>query len=203
MKRSSLIVFLFIYGTILFAQRNTIILNKDNSSQTRRQMKSTYVSNLRLHFEPNISKFSKMDSLVYFNSDTIGFIHSKRNGRVLFSGLKPPSNYLAGKVLFFYKNGKIKRIESWGNYSYDYYLLPFTYYAERKGKWRFYKTNGDLSKEILYYLEGNKVYEKTIKYDRNGDIKSGKTVLIMEDNSTFIIIDNNNNSLFNKEYRQL
>lgn len=179
MKRLSLIVFLFIYGTILLAQRNTIILNKNNSNQTKRQVKSTYVSGFRLHFEPNISKFSKTDSLVYLNSDTINFKYSKRNGRILYSGLKPPSNYLAGKVNFFYKSGKIKRIESWGIYSFDYNLLPFTYYLQRKGEWIFYKKNGDIRKVIIYYSEGNKVYEKTIKYD-SGFVKYEKTILIME-----------------------
>jgi len=174
MKEISLIIFLSLNGIILSAQEDSIVLNQQNSNQTRRQVKSTYVSNLRLKFEPKTSKFSKTDSLAYFNTDTLNFRYCKKNGDVMYEGSKPPSNYLLGKVLFYYGSGKIKRIESWGNYE------PLNhYYAEEKGKWTFYKRNGNIKKELIYYLEDRTVFKRTIRYDKNNDIKYEKNIDIM------------------------
>ena len=135
-------------------------------------------------------KENKQDRLV-LQTDTTSYyfrVYDKKN-RLLLEGQKNGIyGWLQGKIIFYYKNGKVKRIEYRDIDNMDMcHIYDFKNKNELDSSytWKYYRSDGTIKMQKVYFIkelpengmDSAYKYEaipQTTEYKRNGNVKSVK-----------------------------
>ena len=134
-------------------------------------------------FSWNPKSINKQDSLVIIDHQPRFFKVYNSKNRLLFEGKTSEGKELQGEIMFYYKTGKIKRIEYWDNKlrndSCGFNGIQINDAPGREGTWKFYYRNGKLKKEYKYII---KIYscqpfeyrflKQITTFKKNGKVKS-------------------------------
>lgn len=134
------------------------------------------------------SKFTHQDSIIMAPPHTMYYKVYDRLNRLIMEGQTAGSGAeLTGDIKYFYKNGKLKREEKWGEGilrdSCEHELILMHDAPGPEGTWKYYRKDGSVLKTVEYNLlpreHNNKIscywVALTTNYSRKG--KKGKTLV--------------------------
>jgi hypothetical protein len=183
--KSPFLALLFYVSTLTFGQIQKI----DTTNIYKNKTKGFKVYK-REWFTPKagtyngLSKINKQDSLVLEDESPRYFKIYDAKKRLLFEGSRKKGSEMEGDIKFYYKNGKLKRIEHWDNKDYMDSCgngIRINDAPGPEGTWQFFRKNGSIKKQYDYIVKiysfpsfDYNVIKQITKFRRNGIKKSVK-----------------------------
>ena len=104
-----------------------------------------------------LSKMNKQDSLVLIDHSPRYFKIYDSKKRLLFEGLRKQEEEMEGDIKFYYKNGKLKRIEHWDSKDYKNSCDSNNWVRINDAPgpeetWQYFRKNGTLKKQYDYIV---------------------------------------------------
>jgi hypothetical protein len=185
-----LISIFFILTKIIISQPVDTLNIYENKASLPIDTILTYLYTDKSFSDRNFSIAQNGDLIPLFSSRNrtyLKFYDTK--GKLKLEGLKNEHCDFEGQVKYYYKNGKVKRIEYWNDtltYQVKDELIYFgsSQSFKPEGIWYYYSKDGALNSTIEYYIDKipesqNVCYFYVIKqYAKNQTIKSSKQVIL-------------------------